>query len=75
MTLAPKPDAAAVRAYRDEHECSLQEAMATTKREWRREQLKSLRRRAEREVAFGNEMASYKPCRSSNYELLQESDA
>lgn len=70
VTLAPKPDAAAVRAYRDEHECSIQEAKATLKREWRAEQLADLRLRV-------CEIYTVEACREvicDLIELLQESD-
>lgn len=43
MTLAPKPDNAAVRAYRDTYQCSLFEAKTALKKEWRAEQLQMLR--------------------------------
>lgn len=43
MTLAPKPDNAAVRAYRDEHQCSLFEAKTVLLKKWRREQLDQIR--------------------------------
>lgn len=45
MSLDLKPTGADIRAYIDEHECSIQEANATLKREWRANQLKRLRER------------------------------
>jgi uncharacterized protein YcsI (UPF0317 family) len=38
-----RPTAAEVRAYREEHECSLQEAIAAVSKQWRRDYVSFLR--------------------------------
>lgn len=71
MTLMPKPDAASIRAYSDEHECSRQEARETLSQQWRSEQLRDLRKRCSREMDNGN-AAAY--ILDDLIALLQESD-
>lgn len=64
MTLMPKPDAAAIRAYSDEHECSRQEARETLLQQWRREQLKTLR-------AASSELYTVEQCRDVICDLIE----
>jgi hypothetical protein len=71
MTLAPKPNAAAVRAYRDQHECSLQEAKSATIKQWRVEQLQALRQCCDRYMTLAPAITIIV---ADLIELLQETD-
>ncbi len=59
----PKPTAIEIRAYRDKHECGIEESRAALLKEWRKAELYRLRLRA-------GELYTVEACRDVIAELL-----
>lgn len=64
MTLAPKPDSAAIRRYCDDNQVGMYEARQVLRTQWRREQLKTLR-------AASSELYTVEQCRDVICDLIE----